>query len=44
MTDRTEKTLATERKYTGRIISVDLLGIELPDHSKTFEEIKEKSK
>lgn len=25
MTDLTEKTLATERKYTGKIISVDLL-------------------
>ena len=31
MTDLTEKTLATERKYTGKIISVDLLDIELPD-------------
>ena len=31
MTDLTEKTLATERKYTGKIISVDLLNIELPD-------------
>ena len=30
-TDLTEKTLATERKYTGKIISVDLLDIELPD-------------
>mgnify|MGYP007070224267 CR=1 FL=1 len=29
--DLTEKTLATERKYTGKIISVDLLDIELPD-------------
>ena len=29
MTDLTEKTLATERKYTGKIISVDLLDIEL---------------
>ena len=27
MTDLTEKTLATERKYTGKIISVDLLDI-----------------
>ena len=30
MKDLTEKTLATERKYTGKIISVDLLDIELP--------------
>ena len=28
MTDLTEKTLATARKYTGKIISVDLLDIE----------------
>ena len=34
MTDLTEKTLATERKYTGKIISVDLLNIELPDGRK----------
>lgn len=27
----TEKTLGVERKYTGRIISVDLVDIELPD-------------
>ena len=27
----TEKTLGCERKYTGKIISVDLLDIELPD-------------
>ena len=31
MTDLTEKTLASERKYTGKIISVDLLDIEFPD-------------
>ena len=31
MTDMTEKTLATERKYTGKIVSVDLLDIEQPD-------------
>ena len=31
MTDLTETTLAAERKYTGRIISVDLLDIEMPD-------------
>ena len=34
MNDLTEKTLATERKYTGKIISVDLLDIELPDGRK----------
>ena len=34
MTDLTEKTLATERKYTGKIISVDLIDIELPDGRK----------
>ena len=33
MNDLTEKTLNTERKYTGKIISVDLLDIELPDGS-----------
>ena len=32
----TEKTLGCERKYTGKIISVDLLDIELPDDSKTL--------
>ena len=32
--DLTEKTLETERKYTGKIISVDLLDIELPDGRK----------
>ena len=32
--DLTEKTLVTERKYTGKIISVDLLDIELPDGRK----------
>ena len=31
MANLTEKTLHTERKYTGKIISVDLLDIELPD-------------
>lgn len=30
MIDLTEKTLATERKYTGRIVSVDLLEIKMP--------------
>ena len=34
----TEKTLGCERKYTGKIISVDLLDIELPDGRKaTFD-------
>ena len=37
--DLTEKTLATERKYTGKIISVDLLDIELPDGRKTKREV-----
>ena len=36
MTDLTEKTLATERKYMGKIISVDLLDSELPDGRKTL--------
>ncbi len=35
----TEKTLASERKYTGKIISVDLLDIELPDGRKTKREV-----
>ena len=39
MTDLTEKTLATERKYTGKIISVDLLDVELPDGRKTKREV-----
>ena len=34
MTDLTEKTLATERKYTGKTISVDLPDTELPDGRK----------
>ena len=38
MTDLTEKTLAAERKYTGKIISVDLLDIELPDGRKATRE------
>ena len=38
-TDLTEKTLATARKYTGKIISVDLLDIELPDGRKTKREV-----
>ena len=37
--DLTEKTLATERKYTGKIISVDLLDIELPDGRKAKREV-----
>ena len=39
MTDLTEKTLATERKYTGKIISVDMLDIELPDGRKAKREV-----
>ena len=38
MQDLTEKTLATERKYTEKIISVDLLDIELPDGRKAKRE------
>ena len=34
MNNLTEKTLYTERKYTGKIISVDVLDIELPDGRK----------
>ena len=37
--DLTEKTLATERKYTGKIISVDLLDIELPDGRRATREV-----
>ena len=36
MTDLTGKTLATERKYTWKVISVDLLDIELPGGRKTL--------
>ena len=39
MADLTEKTLATERKYTGKIISVDQLDIELPDGRKATREV-----
>ena len=39
MTDLTEKTLSSVRKYTGKIISVDLLDIELPDGRKAKREI-----
>ena len=39
MNDLTEKTLNTERKYTGKIISVDLLDIELPDGRKAKREV-----
>ena len=39
MNDLTEKTLHTERKYTGKIISVDLLDIELPDGRKAKREV-----
>ena len=38
MPNLTEKTLHTERKYTGKIISVDLLDIELPDGRKAKRE------
>ena len=34
-----EKTLACERKYTGKIINVDLVDIELPDGRKTKREV-----
>ena len=34
-----EKTLACERKYTGRIINVDLVDIELPDGRRTKREV-----
>ncbi len=39
MADLTEKTLAAERKYTGKIISVDLLDIKLPDGRKAKREV-----
>ena len=39
MTDLTEKTLAAERKYTGKIISVDLLDIEMPDGRRAKREV-----
>ena len=39
MMDLAEKTLACERKYTGKIISVDLLDIELPDGRKAKREV-----
>ena len=39
MEDLTEKTIATERKYTGKIISVDLLDIELPDGRRAKREV-----
>ncbi len=40
MTDRFyEKTLVAERKYTGKIINVDLLDIELPDGRKAMREV-----
>lgn len=34
-----EKTLKSERKYTGKIINVDLVDIELPDGRKTKREV-----
>ncbi len=39
MADQAEKTLATERRYTGKIINVDLLDIELPDGRKATREV-----
>ena len=39
MTDLTEKTLAAERKYTGKIVSVDVLDIELPDGRRAKREV-----
>ncbi len=39
MNDLTEKTLNCERKYTGKIISVDLVDIELPDGRKAKREV-----
>ena len=43
MNDLTEKTLNTERKYTGKIINVDLLDIELPDGRKAKRETSEET-
>ena len=37
--DLTERTISCERKYTGRIISVDLLDIELPDGRRAKREV-----
>ena len=39
MKDLTEKTLSCERKYTGKIVSVDLLEVELPDGRKAKREV-----
>ena len=39
MADLKEKTLSCERKFTGKIISVDLLEIELPDGRRTTREV-----
>lgn len=39
MNDLTEKTLKSERMYTGRIVNVDLIDIELPDGRKTKREV-----
>ena len=36
MTYLTEETLATEREYAGKIVSSDLLDIELPDGRKAL--------
>ena len=37
--DLTEKTLGCERKYTGKIVSVDVLDIELPDGRRAKREV-----
>ena len=39
----TEKTLHSERVYTGRIIDVDLVDIELPDGRKAKRETAEET-
>ena len=36
MIDLTEKTLAADRKYTWKVISVDLRNIKLPEWRKTL--------
>ena len=39
MIDLTEKTISCERKYSGKIISVDMLDIELPDGRRAKREV-----
>jgi len=39
MEDLTEKTLASERKFTGRLIGVDVLDVELPDGRRAKREV-----